>query len=96
MANIPASAKNEEDNLTCEKPYLRYFHMNDLCDMYTKASFEMGFPLIRLYALFLRYCEKNGVAVDSLLSDGLHPNDRGYEVMFGLILEELGLAKRVM
>ena len=96
MANIPASANNEKDYLTCEKPYMRLFHMNDLCDMYTKASCEFGFPLIRLYSLFLGYCETHGVTVDSLLADGLHPNDKGYEVMFGIILEELGLAKKIM
>lgn len=95
MANIPASAQNERDCLTCEKPYLRLFHMNDLCDMYTKASFELGFPLIRLYPLFLTYCETHGITVDSLLADGLHPNDKGYEVMFRLITEELGVARGV-
>ena len=95
MANIPASAKNEEDNLTCEKPYIRFFHINDLCDMYTKASFEFGFPLIRLYTLFLDYCEEHCLTVDELLADGLHPNDKGYEVMYRLILGETGLARKV-
>lgn len=95
MANIPASPGNEEDNLTCEKPYIRYFHMCDVCDMYTKASYEFGFPLIRLYPRFIEYCETHGITVSSLLADGLHPNDRGYEVMFGLIIEELGLARKV-
>ena len=96
MANIPASANNEKDNLTCEKPYVRFFHMNDLCDMYTKASLELGFPLIRMYALFLGYCEDRGIAVESLLADGLHPNDNGYRVMFKLITEELGVARGVI
>ncbi len=88
MANIPASAENEEDG----ENYWRLFHMNDVQDMYTKASFECGFPLIRLYSLFSKYCTNNKIQLDSLLADGLHPNDKGYDVMFDLIINELGFA----
>ena len=31
------------------------------------------------------YCDENGVTVDSLLADGRHPNDRGYDVMYSLL-----------
>jgi lysophospholipase L1-like esterase len=41
--------------------------------------------------LFSEYCEENNVTVDSLLSDGLHPNDKGYKVMFDLLTEALGI-----
>ena len=88
MANIPASSKNEQDG----EDYWRIFHMNDVSDIYLKASFEEGFPFISLYNAFLGYCEDKGVTVDSLLSDGLHPNDKGYDVMLSLIERELGLA----
>jgi lysophospholipase L1-like esterase len=88
MANIPASSKNEEDG----EDYWRIFHMNDVSDIYLKASFEADFPFISLYNAFLDYCENEGVTVDSLLSDGLHPNDKGYDVMLSLIERELGLA----
>ena len=88
MANIPASSRNEEDGAD----YWRIFHMNDVSDVYLKASFEEGFPFISLYNAFIGYCEDKGVTVDSLLSDGLHPNDKGYDVMLSLIERELGLA----
>lgn len=87
MANIPASAENEKDG----PDYYRLFHMNDVCDLYTKAASECGFVLIRMYSLFLQYCKANRVTVDSLLCDGLHPNDAGYDVMYALLMEELGL-----
>ena len=81
MANIPASDKNEQDGAE----YWRIFHMNDVRDMYKRASDECGFAFVSLYDLFSAYCADNGVELDSLLGDGLHPNDRGYDVMFGLI-----------
>ena len=70
--------------------------MNDVCDLYTKASFACGFPLIRLYALFLEYCEQKNISVDSLLLDGLHPNDDGHEVICRLMMDALGIALVVM
>lgn len=89
VANIPASASNERDG----ENYRRLFHMNDVNDLYTKASNECGFPLISMYLLFSEYCELKGITIDSLLADGLHPNDKGYDVMFSLILKELGFGK---
>jgi len=89
VANIPASYKNEavRDNL------LRVFHMNDVNDIYMKASAEYGFPFISLYNLFLEYCDLKDISVDSLLADGLHPNDEGYHLIFKLILREFGIGK---
>lgn len=87
MANIPASAENEQDG----PDYWRIFHMNDVQDLYQKASFSCGFPLIRMYSLFLNECRQQDICVDDLLADGLHPNDRGHEVMFRLLLEEIGV-----
>lgn len=89
VANIPASAENEKDG----PDYYRLLHMNDICDLYTKAAAECGFVLIRMYDLFLQYCKEKGITVDSLLCDGLHPNDAGYDVMYELLLEELGLTE---
>ncbi|MBE6551944.1 MAG: SGNH/GDSL hydrolase family protein [Ruminococcaceae bacterium] len=87
VANIPASSENEKDGAD----YRRLFHMNDVRDIYFKASVECGFPFISLYDKFLDYCEREKITVDSLLIDGLHPNDKGYDVMFTLIMKELGV-----
>ena len=82
MANIPASEENEKDG----ENYWRIIHMKDINNLYLKASFECGFPLIQLYPLFLEYCELKGIPFELLLKDGLHPNDEGYKVMYRLIM----------
>ena len=66
--------------------------MNDVNDIYMRASFEEGFPLISLYNAFYEHCEREGVSVDSMLCDGLHPNDKGYDVMLSILEREIGLA----
>lgn len=89
IANIPASRENEKDGAD----YWRIFHMNDVNDLYMKASSVCDFPFISLYSKFLEYCELKDVTVDSLLADGLHPNDKGHDVIFRLILKELGIGR---
>ena len=88
IANIPASQGNEKDG----NDYWRLFHMSDVHDIYVKASIACGFPLICLYPLFLEWCEVRSISIDSLLPDGLHPNDEGYDIMFYLLINELGVA----
>ena len=90
VANVPASAKNERDG----NDYWRVIHMNDIHDLYVKAACACGFPLIDLYTAMQDYCESRKVELNDLLADELHPNDRGYEVMFQLILKEIGIARK--
>ncbi len=85
MANIPASAENEKDGAD----YWRILHMNDINDLYKKASAEKGFALISLYDLFSSYIKENDLSLDALLKDGLHPNDDGYKIMYQLLVKEL-------
>lgn len=87
IANIPASDENEQDG----EDYWRILHMEDINAIYKAAARESGFALISLYDLFRKYCETNNILVDSLLCDGLHPNDRGYDVMFDLMIQEFRL-----
>jgi len=91
IANIPASAANERDGAD----YWRILHMDDIHDLYSKASAVCGFPMISMYNAFSAYCEDRNIPLDSLLADGLHPNDEGYRVMFRLLLRELGLVQRM-
>ena len=87
MANIPASAKNEEDGAD----HWRIIHMNDINDLYKETSAALDFPLVSIYDAFCDYINENGIELDSLLADGLHPNDEGYRVMFKLITNALGV-----
>ena len=91
VANIPAGYPNEQDG----EEFWRLFHMNDVQDLYLKASFACGFPLICLYTRFLEYCRYCHVSVNALLADTLHPNDEGHRVMFRLMLSELGIAEKI-
>lgn len=87
IANLPASTENEMYN----DNFWRIIHMDDINYIYKKASKECGFYLISFYDLVLEYCENNNLNIDELLSDGLHPNDKGYKAMFDVLVRELGV-----
>ena len=42
--------------------------------------------------LFIRIILSDKPVRIKLLGDGLHPNDRGYAVIFRLLMQELGIA----
>ena len=87
VANIPASAQNEEDG----KDYWRILHMCDINEQYKRLADEKGATVLSLYDLMQEYCMENNVVLDTLLSDGLHPNDQGYRVMFELLVRAFGV-----
>ena len=87
MANIPASEKNEQDGAE----YWRILHMCDINTIYKRAQEKAGFAFISLYDLFADYLAKSGADLNEFLSDGLHPNDAGYKVMFALLKARLGV-----
>ena len=88
MSCMPASVKNELSNN-------RIFHAEDIDNMYFKLSCEKNIEYISVYKEVLKYCDTKGINVDTLLtSDGLHPNDTGYNVMFMIICMALGFAPK--
>ena len=87
MANIPAAKANEQDG----GDFWRILHMDDINAIYKRAQEKTGFTLISLYDLFDLHLAENGLKLDALLCDGLHPNDTGYKVMFEIIKQTLGL-----
>ena len=87
VANIPASAENERDGAD----YWRVLHMEDINAAYRRAERERGITMISMYERFIARCEADGIDFESLLCDGLHPNDSGYDVMYELMLEALGI-----
>ena len=82
VANIPASEKNERDGAE----YWRILHMSDINESYKKLARECGASVLSLYDLFSDYCRENNACVDEFLCDGLHPNDKGYKLMFDLLV----------
>ena len=87
IANIPACKEREEDT----EEYWRILHMNDINDIYKRAQRDLGFEFISLYDLFSAYIKKNDIPLESLLADGLHPNDKGYKVMYELLRKEFNV-----
>jgi lysophospholipase L1-like esterase len=85
MSAPPASVANEET---------KTMHMEDVDNIIMKVASDTNRQYISLYKLVTDYCKSNGITIDSLLGDGLHPNDTGYDVMFYLICKELGIATK--
>lgn len=85
MASIPAAPSN--DNRT-DVPYYR--NMEDVASDVRAVAHDLEVPFISNHEFFNRYLLYTGVNIDSLLSDGLHPNDAGYDLMYRNIVQELG------
>lgn len=83
MASIPASIDNEKNFSV---------HMEDVHNVLRNVSCENKIPFISVYNLFIDYCSNKGIQIDSLISDGIHPTDEGYKVMFQLISNAMGIA----
>ena len=88
MSCMPASVENELSSN-------RIFHTEDIDNMYFKLSCEKNVEYISIYKEVMKYCDTKGIDVDTLLnSDGLHPNDNGYNVMFKIVCNALGFAQK--
>ena len=87
IANIPASVSNETNGT-------KNFHMEDVEHAIRYVTNKRSIPFMNLYRLFLDYCKYTNTTIDSLLNDGLHPNDAGYNVMFDLITNALGISPK--
>lgn len=84
MSAPPASASNESQSGI-------HFHMNDVDDVIAKFAADNNREYISLYKKTLDYMENTGATLDDLLDDGIHPNDRLHKLMYGWIVEGIGL-----
>ena len=84
MSAPPASVSNESQSGI-------HFHMNDVDDVISKFAADNNREYISLYKKTLDYMKKTGATLDDLLDDGLHPNDRLHKLMYGWIVEGIGL-----
>ncbi len=93
MSAPPTSIENEmmkNDN----GEYTFIIHMEDIDNLYNYVNNTLNVGYISIYKAFLNYCRDTGTSVDSLLDDGLHPNDEGYKLMFEIVLEALGFGRK--
>ena len=86
MANIPCSVAQEVNKTETN------FHMEDVNHSIAKICAKNNMEYVNVYQKFIDYCWYTNKTIDSLLTDGLHPNDEGYDVMFKIICGELGIA----
>lgn len=84
MSANPVSVANDMEAV-------RNFKMDDVDRAIASIAKEFNMSYVSNYKWFMDYAVNTGVTVDSLLFDGLHPNDTGYRVMFENIAAHLGL-----
>ena len=70
-----------------------YFTMNEVHDAIASVADKFDMPYIDNYTAMQEYADEHDITTDDLLSDGLHPNDLGYKVIFINIMKSLGLAR---
>nr|WP_277818747.1 SGNH/GDSL hydrolase family protein [Bacillus sp. TL12] len=84
MAANPVSVANDMEAV-------RNFKMDDVDRSIHQVTKEFKMDYISNYKGYMEYAVNTGVTIDSLLFDGLHPNDEGYKVMFENTAKGLGL-----
>lgn len=83
MSSLPASLSNENDGT-------QHFHMEDVNNLLCNFSNNYNLWFVSLYNEVNKYLRNTGTSLNSILGDGLHPNDEGYNLMYELLLENLG------
>ncbi len=83
MSSLPASLANENDGT-------QHFHMEDVNNLLCNFANNYNLWFVSLYNEVNKYLRNTGTSLDSILGDGLHPNDAGYDLMYKLLLEALG------
>jgi len=63
--------------------------LKDYAEAVRDVAAEQKIPLVDVYEAFLEHGRQKGRSVDQLLSDGVHPNDRGHEIVAQLLVEQI-------
>jgi lysophospholipase L1-like esterase len=87
MSACPATLEGDNDPI-------RNFGMFDVDKAIRELANEYNMEHISNYDAFLEYAEFRNINMDTLLADGLHPNDSGYDVMFHNVVRNLGTSYR--
>ena len=86
MTPIPASITEETRHEN---------HIEDVCNTIKKLCIKNNVVFVDTNQIMLDYCEYRDISINTLLADGLHPNDNGYLVMFNVICKSLGITRKV-
>ena len=83
MSSLPASLSNENNGT-------QNFHMEDVNNLLCNFANNYNLWFVSLYNEVNKYLRNSKTSLNSILGDGLHPNDEGYDLMYKLLLEALG------
>lgn len=67
--------------------------MSDVANAIISTCNQLGIGYINNYQYILDYCRYRGVDLSTLLNDGLHPNDTGYQIMFESVMSAMNLPR---
>lgn len=81
MSSIPTTDENE----------IYTYKMDDIDNAVMSVCSQLGIEYISLFKLFAEYCESRSFGMANLLSDGVHPNDNGYDALTYIILNKFGI-----
>lgn len=81
ISNLPSTRADENDHTV---------NMQKMDEIVTRAT--AGYvPHFSMYREFFQFCESRGVSFGDCFADHVHPNDRGYFIMFKILCSKLGL-----
>ena len=91
---------NKELILCCATPVsktddekdVRKFKMQRIVACISKIAKENNIRFINQYNYLSMYCKEKEIEIDTLLSDGLHPNDKCYDIMYNNACKEMNIA----
>lgn len=73
-----------------------FFHAEDIANYMATIADDFNIQYINLFNEMCQYCEYRNKDIGEYLgTDGIHPNDTGYELMYRIITRGLGLAPAV-
>ena len=68
------------------------FHNEDIDHVYKEVCHKNNMDYVPMYQRMVEYCDLKDIDIATIFDDGLHPNDKGYYIMYKLLMKELGLA----
>ena len=68
------------------------FHNEDIDHVYGEVAHKNNMNYVPMYQRMVEYCDLKDIDIATIFDDGLHPNDKGYYIMYKLLMKELGLA----
>lgn len=69
------------------------FHNEDIDHAYKEVCYDNNCDYIPMYQKMLEYCDLTNTSIEEIFnSDGLHPNDKGYYIIYKILMRSLGLA----